>query len=215
MNKKSAMATIEGISKRWIMKTLLIMRHGKSSWKNKDLDDHERPLKKRGKKNVSSVGEMVVKKELIPQIILCSSAVRAQQTAELFIEATKFSGKVEYLDALYLAEDDKVMQLVAQLPDEVERAMIIGHNPGLESLVQRLDQQVTGLPTAALACFSLETKSWKELTTATEATLVEFWQPADLEIKAEKKKPAKPEQKHGEKKSEEVKKKSEKKKKKK
>jgi phosphohistidine phosphatase len=166
-----------------MMKTILIMRHGKSSWKQKDIEDHERPLKKRGKKCTEIIGEMVIKKELVPQVILCSTAVRAQQTAERFMEAVQFNGKIEYLDELYLAEEEKVAQILAQLPDEIERAMVIGHNPGLEGLVQELDKHVKSMPTAALACFALQIKSWKDFDLKTEAELVGYWKPAELKKK--------------------------------
>ncbi|MCE5208580.1 MAG: histidine phosphatase family protein, partial [Chloroflexi bacterium] len=132
------------------MRTLLIMRHGKSSWKDAELPDIERPLKKRGRKDVVHMGKLLDGKKLKPDLILCSTAKRARQTAEIVVEEIGFEGKVEYLDSLYMAELDTLIKTLQSLPD-VKRVMIIGHNPGLETLAQLLTDKITSLPTAAVA----------------------------------------------------------------
>ncbi len=163
------------------MKTLLMMRHAKSSWKEKDLKDHKRPLSKRGKRNAPQMGELVKEKELLPQLILSSDAVRARQTAELFAEASGYTGEIKYLDDFYMAEADEYLDELNKVPDDLERVMIIGHNPGLESLLPMLTNRVESLPTAAVAYLNLPIESWKKLNKKTRAELIEIWRPKELE----------------------------------
>jgi phosphohistidine phosphatase len=163
------------------MKTLLIMRHAKSSWKDKDLKDRKRPLSKRGKRNAPQMGELIKEKELVPQIILASDAVRAHQTVELLTETSGFSGKVHYNDDLYMAEADEYLDSLRKVSDEFERVMIVGHNPGLESLLPLLTGRVESLPTAAIAHLTLPIDHWKELSKKTKAELLEIWKPKELE----------------------------------
>ena len=91
------------------MKTLLIMRHGKSSWKHKELKDHERPLSKRGVRDSIKMGELLQQRELVPQLILVSTAVRTTETAKLLVEASGFQGETIALDSLYLAEAEEYL----------------------------------------------------------------------------------------------------------
>ena len=163
------------------MKTLLLMRHAKSSWKDADIKDRKRPLSKRGKRNAPQMGELLKEKELLPQLILASSAVRARQTAELLAEASGYQGDIRYLDDLYMAEADEYLDELKKLPDNLERVMLIGHNPGLESLLPMLTGRVESLPTAAIAHLTLPISNWKELSKKTKAELVELWRPKELE----------------------------------
>lgn len=190
------------------MKTLLIMRHAKSSWKHPELPDNERPLNKRGKKEAPQMAALLVDNELIPQRILSSTAVRARATVDAIISATGFSEPVTFLDSFYMAEPDVYIKEVAALPDDIERVLIIGHNPGLEGVLQILSRQIESLPPAGLVYLALPISHWSDLNDGVEAELVNFWKPRDLkepEKKAEKPKKAedkkkKPEEKVKEKK---------------
>jgi phosphohistidine phosphatase len=168
------------------MKTLLLMRHAKSSWKNQELTDHERPLKERGKKDAPLMGKLILDKELIPQLILSSDAARARLTAEAMIESLDFEGEVEYLDSFYMAEPNVYLEKLRSLPDELERVMIIGHNPGLEGLVQILSHHVESLATSAIAYLVLPIKEWHELSADTDGELIELWRPRDFKEKSKK-----------------------------
>lgn len=161
------------------MKTLLLMRHAKSSWKDTGLADYERPLKKRGKKDSARVAKHLAKKDLVPQLILCSSAKRARQTAKILMDECDYQVDIEYLDSFYMAEPGIFYETLKTVPD-VHSVMLIGHNPGLETLLQLLNRKIASLPTAALACLSLQIDSWQDLDEDTTAELVEFWLPRDL-----------------------------------
>lgn len=163
------------------MKTLLLMRHAKSSWDKKDQDDRERPLSKRGKKNAPQMGELLKENRAIPEVILASAAVRARQTAELLMEATDYRGDVCFLNSLYLAEVEVCVQEVRRLPDRVNCALLLGHNPGLETLLQMTTGRVESLPTGAVAYLNLPIDSWDHFSVDTQAELVHLWRPKDLD----------------------------------
>jgi|SRR5271157_1328864 len=168
------------------MKTVLLMRHAKSSWKSHDLPDRERPLSKRGLKDAAKMGSLLFDRELVPQIILSSSAVRAKMTAETITQKTGFSGKIDYLDDFYLAEPSHYEDALKNLPDDVERVLLIGHNPGLEGLVQTLGGEVEALPTSAIAYLVVPVKQWSQLNSDTRGEIIQLWSPSDLKKKSKK-----------------------------
>ena len=102
------------------MKRLLIMRHAKSSWKDTDLTDHERPLKKRGKDDAHRMGKLLRSKKIVPDIILCSTAMRARETAKLLAESMKFKDKIKYSDSLYMAEPADILAEIAAPRQETQ-----------------------------------------------------------------------------------------------
>ena len=161
------------------MKTIILMRHGKSSWKDSSLEDHERPLKKRGRRDSATMSALLKKHKLVPDKILSSSAVRASQTAEIVVEELKFDGKLEFLDELYMAEPSTIIDILKDVKDKHDRVLVIGHNPGMEGIMQILDGKVECLPTAAVACLELDIKSWQDLKADGEAKLVKLWLPRD------------------------------------
>jgi phosphohistidine phosphatase len=164
------------------MKTLLLMRHAKSSWKDTKLKDRDRPLNKRGKRVAPQMGELIKDKELVPQLILCSTALRARETAQALLSKIDFQGKIEYMDKLYMAEADDCVRILRHQDDELERILLIGHNPGLESLIPMLTGRIEALPTGAIAHLALPVSSWKELKHDVDGELVELWRPKELEI---------------------------------
>ncbi len=169
------------------MKTLLLMRHGKSSWKDKSLKDKQRPLKKRGVEDAKEIGKLLLENELVPQVILSSSALRARQTAEQVTETCKYKGKISYLDEYYMAEPEIYLEKIKSLPDEIERVLVIGHNPGLEALLQMMDGKIESLPTGSLAYLSLSLDAWANISLDTAGELVGFWLPEkEEEVKKEK-----------------------------
>ena len=164
------------------MHSLVIMRHAKSSFKESGAKDIKRVLSKRGEKNAIQVGDLLKERELIPQIMLCSNALRATQTAEIVAKAIGFTGEIRIHEDLYMAEADDILKLLRKLPDELERVMVIGHNPGLESLIPMLTERIESLPTAAVAYLALPIVHWKDLKSKTRAELVELWRPKELEV---------------------------------
>ncbi len=163
------------------MKTLLVMRHAKASWKDPKQKDRERQLTKKGKLAALQMGRRIKEEELLPQVIYCSAAVRAQETAEQVISGCGYAGEVIYLDHLFMADWDIILDGIRLLPDQLERPLVIGHNPGLEGLVQRLGGKVLSLPLAGIACLYLPVDCWREVGKHTEAESVQVWTPKDVE----------------------------------
>jgi len=153
------------------MKTLLLMRHAKSSWKFPELSDRDRPLNKRGEKDAPRMGKLLKEKELIPQRIYSSTAVRACKTAEAVAEKVDYKDEIIYLDSLYMAEPTAIVDVLKTVPDEIKSVLVVGHNPGLEGLVQILSHKVESLQTATIAYIKLPIKSWSELSLSVEGEL--------------------------------------------
>ena len=149
------------------MKTLLILRHAKSSWENTNLSDFERPLNKRGLEAAPVMGEVLKKNQFQPEIILSSPAMRARQTAEIIRKTACIKGKVEFEERIYEASPARLLEVISEQNDEVKSIMLVGHNPGLEALVKTLTGQMQPMPTAALAVIDLEINHWNEVNSLT------------------------------------------------
>jgi phosphohistidine phosphatase len=162
------------------MKTLLVLRHAKSSWDDPALDDHERPLNKRGRRDAPRMGELVREHGLTPDVVLSSDAVRARLTAEAVAEAARYAGDIVLDPRLYLASPTDILSLLPTVRENAEIVMIVGHNPGLEQLVEQLTGQRHDLPTATLAQIGLPIDQWRNLKRSTRGTLVGLWRPEDL-----------------------------------
>jgi len=164
------------------MKTLLLLRHAKSSWKDDSITDHERPLNKRGKKTAPLMGHLLCEKNLVPELIVSSTAMRAHTTAQAAAEACGYLREVTLADELYLATAGEVLRYAQDRTEEtLGRIMLVGHNPGMEELVNMLSGQRNPFPTAALAVFELGIDSWRKLELGIEVELKNVWRPRDLE----------------------------------
>src|SRR5688572_1787674 len=120
------------------MKTLLVLRHAKSSRNDPTLDDHERPLNERGRRDGPRIGKLVRERGLIPDIVISSDAVRARMTTEAMVEAARYAGAILLDPHLYMACAADILSLLRTVPENAETVMIVGHNPGLEQLVEHL-----------------------------------------------------------------------------
>jgi phosphohistidine phosphatase len=145
------------------MKTLFVMRHAKSSWENADLSDFERPLNERGLRAAPFMGALLREKNFAPDLILSSPARRAAQTAEAVKRAAGFSAAVKFDERIYEASPHALLYLLAETGDEFNRALLVGHNPGLEGLIKILTGKLEAMPTAALAEIELNIARWSEI----------------------------------------------------
>jgi phosphohistidine phosphatase len=163
------------------MKTLLLLRHAKSSWKEPDLDDHDRPLNKRGRRDAPRMGQLLVEEDLLPDYILCSTAKRARKTADAIIEEIHFRGEARFTIELYHADRSRLVQFVQQIPDHYSRVLLIGHNPGLEEFLELATGAFNPLTTAALARIDFDFTSWQQYTAGVLGQLLRTWQPRELD----------------------------------
>jgi phosphohistidine phosphatase len=147
------------------MQTLLVLRHAKSSLNSPTGEDRDRPLNARGERDAQAMGKALRKLDLVPTRVLCSPAARTRQTADLFLEKCRFVGEIEYRDEIYLAEPNILVDLIRR-QSPCSTLLIIGHNPGLESLVGLMttgSARAAHFPTAALARIDFAIDDWKHV----------------------------------------------------
>lgn len=164
------------------MKTLLILRHAKSAWGNSQLSDHDRPLNGRGQYDAPRMGAWLKQKNMVPELIISSTAERALTTAELVAQACEFEGELRPTRDFYLAGPPDYIKTLNELPDSYERVMIVGHNPGMEELVALLTDKDRPMTTANVAVVELPIASWRELTIFSDGRLKHDWRPKDLPV---------------------------------
>jgi phosphohistidine phosphatase len=162
------------------MKSLLILRHAKSSWKHPELTDHDRPLNKRGKRDAPRMGKILRSEHLIPEAIISSTAARAHATAEAVAKASGYKGKIALNRSLYAAGPEAYLKVLHELSDHYKRVLVVGHNPGLEELLEMFTDETQILPTCTLAHVKFSIDNWIELDYKTEGQLAGIWQSRDL-----------------------------------
>lgn len=147
------------------MKTLVLVRHGKSSWDHPELKDYHRPLIQRGVNNAFSIAAELVKLETQPDLILSSPAVRALDTA--IIVATNMAYPLDKIatDAtIYEASVHELLDVISQINDQHKTVFLFGHNPGFTELVNRLQTEIIfNLPTCGAVGIELAIDSWGEV----------------------------------------------------
>lgn len=144
------------------MKQLTLLRHAKSSWAEPEQDDHERPLNARGKTDAPDMANRLLEKGCSPDLILCSSAKRTQQTAGALMQTLGCDSKALTIQGeLYLATAGTILDYIQQTDSQIEHCMVIGHNPGLEMLGRQLHPSAPmQLPTCAVLHFALHSNSF-------------------------------------------------------
>ena len=133
------------------MKNLLILRHAKSSWNSPTLADHDRPLNSRGKRDAPRMGEHLRGLGLVPDHVISSTAVRAQRTAKLVGEAAGYEGEYELTRLFYHAGVEEYIEGLMTVPEVNNTVMIVGHNPGMEELLEHLTGDDEVMTTAHIA----------------------------------------------------------------
>lgn len=163
-------------------KTLLVMRHAKSSWKQAGIADVDRPLNKRGKRDAPAMARFLEQQGIRIDHIASSSAARARATAELVIDhsADVTLDQLELRDDFYHAAPRAYLEYLTQIEDDdLQTVMVVGHNPGLESLVEMLGQSWETMPTAAIACFSVDVRRWQDFHRSA-VHLIDVWRPKEV-----------------------------------
>jgi phosphohistidine phosphatase len=162
------------------MKTLLLMRHAKSSWDNPSLRDFDRPLAPRGEKSAPRMAKALKKRGPLPDLILSSPAARAKATAEIVAQIVAPDANLQFEGGIYEAPSAELMKILRRLPDSSSCAMLVGHNPGFEELVARLAGAAEAMPTAAVACIELPSDRWEDVEDS-QGKLVWLLTPKSLE----------------------------------
>ena len=155
------------------MLTLSLLCHAKSSWADRELEDHDRPLAKRGTKAAGAMGAYIATNGLQPDLVLCSDAVRTRATLTLVLpQLGKPPPQVAFDDALYMATPAVLLGRLQKMKSDARHVMVIGHNPGLHALALELtgkgnrkdvEALATKFPTAGLAVLTFKARKWSDI----------------------------------------------------
>jgi phosphohistidine phosphatase len=170
---------------RW--KRLYLLRHAKAEVGDPSLADFDRALTGRGRRAAERIGALLAERKDLPELVLCSPSQRTRQTLELVLPALPEPPQILFERSLYLADSASLLARIGALPESVQRAMFIGHNPGIEELAARLVRRdpsgrlptlAEKFPTAALAILSLPAR-WMQALDG--GRLEDFIRPRDLD----------------------------------
>ncbi len=151
------------------MKTLILVRHAKSSWNNPDLKDFDRPLNERGKKDVPKMAARFKEKHITPGIIFSSPAKRALKTCKLFAAENGYPETAIHTDTgLYHADESALMNFVRNLRVDLNEVMIFGHNPGLTEFAEILSGVILeNIPTCGIVVLQFPLNEWNKISAGT------------------------------------------------
>lgn len=140
---------------------LILFRHAKSDWDASSSSDHERPLSRRGIRAAQRMGKLLADSGQLPELILCSTALRARQTLELSAGAGSWEAETIYEDGLYNTRASQVLAMLEQISPNIDSVMLVGHEPAWSSLAGLLtDGNPPRFPTAAMARIDFNTQGW-------------------------------------------------------
>jgi phosphohistidine phosphatase len=153
-----------------MQRTVVLIRHAKSSWANPSEKDFDRALNERGKKDAPLMGDELKKRNIIPDAIISSTARRARQTAKRIAKAVGFDiEQIQQIDSLYLCEPSAFKDVITNLEITVNTVFIIAHNPGITEFANQLSNQfrVDDMPTCAVVVAQASFQSWLEFNEGT------------------------------------------------
>lgn len=148
------------------MKILYLLRHAKSSWSNVELPDFQRPLNRRGKKDAPLIGKVLVSKGVKIDLIISSPAKRAKKTAKKVAKQIVYpKEKIVFNEEIYEARIADLLNIIHQIPQEINSLMLVGHNPTFTDLANLLcsDFHTENIPTAGVIAISFPYESWSEI----------------------------------------------------
>ena len=146
------------------MKTLLLLRHAKSSKEDTSLRDFDRPLNtERGIKDAQLIGKYIRKQKIKADLVISSPAERARNTAELVLKSAGRKVELRFDERIYEASGRRLVNIISQIEDTANTVILVGHNPGFEELFEALTNEDRSLPTASLACIELGVEKWSKM----------------------------------------------------
>lgn len=155
-------------------KILLLLRHAKSSWDDASLSDYERPLNNRGKQNASTMGNLLKKENLLPDLIISSTAKRANKTANIIAKKSGYDKKIFESKVLYGATADDYKRVICDINNEHKTVLLVGHNPTIEEVLERIIGERYIMKTCSLAYIHLSIDSWKKFEYGIKCKLIDM-----------------------------------------
>ena len=145
------------------MKKIILIRHAKSSWDNPWLTDHDRPLSDRGLRDDPIMAKRLKKRKIYPDLILCSTATRAVETAKILAKEFEFPEKeILFEKNLYHASPNKILKYIHLQKDAKDTMIVVGHNPGFNELIEYLGGKLENLPTSGQFGFLVKSDRWSD-----------------------------------------------------
>lgn len=156
------------------MKTLYIVRHAKSSWREIDLADIDRPLKERGVNDAIKVGERLKERNIIPDLIFSSNAIRALHTAMIIARHLEFPfQRLITRKEIYASTKESLFHFIGEVNNQYDTIMVVGHDPTLTNFINHFlqNQQLDKIPTSAVVELKIIANSWQEIKKASTETI--------------------------------------------
>jgi phosphohistidine phosphatase len=155
------------------MKQLLLVRHAKSDWGNPGLDDADRPLNERGKKDAPMMAKRLLDKKVKIEAFIASPAKRAAKTAKIFAETfQRKKGDIIFEEELYLAETDTIRSVISSISDKYKTIAVFTHNFGITNFANTLTEvRIDNIPTCGVFAVKVDCESWTDFNQAKK----EFW----------------------------------------
>lgn len=156
------------------MKTLLLIRHAKSSWNDPDMDDFDRPLNKRGKENAPEMAVRLLSRGTVPELIISSPARRARSTARIMAKEWKYPKDAILLEEeLYLCYASTFLKVITRIDDDFNAVAIFGHNPGITDFANYLTEEIRidNVPTTGIFAIEADTDHWLDFDRASKRFL--------------------------------------------
>lgn len=145
------------------MKTLLLMRHAKSSWDDPGLKDHDRVLNDRGQRDAPEMAKWLIQQNLVPESIIASTALRAAETAEILLAQFENHSELVLDKSLYHSSPETIFSIARTFPISSDTVLLVAHNPGMGELTAQLSGEWSNFPTAAVAIFDFDIEDWSSL----------------------------------------------------
>ncbi|MEM9830826.1 MAG: histidine phosphatase family protein [Bacteroidota bacterium] len=148
-----------------MIKTLYLVRHAKSSWKDTALADYDRPLNKRGKRDAPEMGKRLASKNIQPDLIFSSPAKRAKRTARAIAAEIGYDEtQIQWKKELYHATNETLLEQIRNILNQHQSLMLVGHNPGLTDLQNYLCREaIENIVTTGIVCIKFEVAHWKDI----------------------------------------------------
>jgi len=144
-------------------KRIIVYRHAKSSWEDLNIEDYDLNLNSKGLNDAENMAKVIGSKVILPDLILCSGAIRTRQTIDALRKKNPFI-EIEYDDNLYLAEKTAIEFLVSEVANDIETLLICGHNPGLTDFINaKTDNEFDEIPTSCIVVIEFQNYLWKEI----------------------------------------------------
>lgn len=163
------------------MKKILFVRHAKSSWSDMSMQDHDRPLNSRGKRDAPKMAKRCYDMQLPIDLLVSSTAVRAHTTAKMFQQAYNLKNDIQLESILYHGDVSDYEEVITRLNDEINAIAIFGHNPGLTYLANELDSNryIDNVPTSGVVMAEFNSDFWEDFTVA-KSIFKDFYYPKQL-----------------------------------